>query len=170
VEPFVREVRRLRAEAPCWGKGDYLERHSVRAEQNRALAVAVHASSGHRFTVDEPEWFGGDGEGPNPAEAALGAVAASLAVTARVYAALMGIALERTVTEVIGFLDLRGFIEPSGHRAGFESICVRMRLVPRDPGVPDDVSLDQLRKAIVHCCPILDALRRPPEIDFSFSA
>jgi hypothetical protein len=77
--PFVQEMLRLRRRLE--DDSNHLEEHSVTVKHGRSLTAVVTTPSGARATIDEPIWFGGGDTGPNPAEALLGAVAASLGVT-----------------------------------------------------------------------------------------
>jgi len=171
VAIYVEEVKRLREQAPSWKDGEHRERHTVSASQGEGLEVEVRCPSGVVFTIDEPPDFGGGGLGPNPAEAALGGIAASLGVTLRVHAGLLGIAVERIETRVSGDLDLRGFLDPdSADRAGFESISVELELVLGDGPVPSPEAIGALARAAERCCPVLDSFRNPPSISFAVSS
>ncbi len=168
---YVEEVRRLQEQAPAWKDGEHRERHSVSTSQGEGLAVEVRCPSGVVFTIDEPADFGGGGLGPNPAEAALGGIAASLGVTVRVHAGLLGIAVDRIETRVSGDLDLRGFLDSdSAHRAGFESISIELELVLGAGPMPSAEAIGVLARAAERCCPVLDSFRQPPSISFAVSS
>jgi len=57
--------------------------------------VTVRVGSGHEFTVDEPEALGGGNVAANPAEYALAALGSCQAITYKVWAAQLGITLDR---------------------------------------------------------------------------
>ena len=71
--------------------------------------VTVNVGSGHKFTVDEPEALGGDNVAANPAEYALAALGSCQAITYRVWAAQLGIKLDKVDVSIDGEIDLRGF-------------------------------------------------------------
>ena len=71
--------------------------------------VASLTGSGHRVTVDEPESLGGGNVAANPVEYALIALGSCQAITYRLWAAQLGIALDSVRVEVEGDLDGRGF-------------------------------------------------------------
>ena len=71
--------------------------------------VTVNVGSGHKFTVDEPEALGGGNVAANPAEYALAALGSCQAITYRVWAAQLGIKLDKVDVSIDGEIDLRGF-------------------------------------------------------------
>ncbi len=160
------EVVRLREQSAGWRDDAHLERHAVEVHQGAGLAVRVDTPSGQSFAIDEPAWFGGEDGGPNPAEALLGALAASFGVTVRVYAALLGVEVERIVTKATGALDLRGFLDPeSEHRSGFAALRLDVELTL--PADAPDADMDALVRAATAACPLLDTLRDPPPFELS---
>ena len=117
--------------------------------------------SGHLTVIDEPVGFGGSGSAPNPAEVMLAGLGASLQVTCRVHAALMGITIEHVEVQLSGTLDTRGFFDTDASvRSGFDGISVRMQIRSR-------ASAEQLRELqarIERACPVLDNLRAPTNV------
>src|SRR5262244_2505662 len=57
--------------------------------------VTVKVGSGHEFTVDEPEALGGANSAANPVEYALAALGSCQAITYRVWAAQLGLRLDK---------------------------------------------------------------------------
>lgn len=116
---------------------------------------------GLRMTIDEPVVFGGTGAAPNPAEAALAALGASMEVTFRCYAEYLGIPVNSISVALSGALDSRGFFgtDPSV-RAGFGSIDATIT-------VESSASAAQLEQLLTHvnnCCPVLDLFRAPTPV------
>ena len=70
----------------------------------------------HRLTVDEPKGIGGTDEGPSPVELLLASLTACQAITYRVWAMKLGIALDTVAVETEGDMDLRGFLGGGGGR------------------------------------------------------
>jgi pyruvate dehydrogenase E2 component (dihydrolipoamide acetyltransferase) len=109
----------------------------------------------HRFTVDEPQPYGG-GTAANPAEVLLAAVGASIEVTARIYAELLGIPLRGISTRLAGTLDLRGFFATDANvRAGFDRIDIAV--VIDSPADAADIA--RLLEKVERGCPMLDVVR-----------
>lgn len=109
-----------------------------------------------RFAIDEPLEFGGSNLAANPAEVMLAALGASIEVTCRVYAAYLGIALDRVSVQLSGNLDTRGFFDTDPRvRSGFDHIDARIRI--DSPAGAADVK--RLLDRIERCCPVLDTIR-----------
>src|SRR6201982_3611666 len=77
--------------------------------------VAVTVGSGHKFTVDEPETLGGANAAANPVEYALAALGSCQAITYRVWAAQLGVKLDKVDIGIDGDIDLRGFLGIDDH-------------------------------------------------------
>lgn len=117
--------------------------------------------SGHTLIVDEPLSFGGLGTAPNPAEVMLAGLGASLQVTCRVHALLMGIEIRHIRVELSGTLDTRGFFDTDpAVRSGFGGIEVTLRL--RSEAEP--ARLQELLARVERACPVLDMLRAPTPV------
>lgn len=119
---------------------------------------------GLRMTIDEPEVFGGTGRAPNPAEAALAALGASMEVTMRCYAEMLNIPVNSISVKLSGALDSRGFFgtDPA-IRSGFGSITAKIMVdSPADASV-----LEQLFSQVQRCCPVLDLFRAATPIAVS---
>ncbi len=129
----------------------------------RTLTVGVVLGTGlrvdidirkHRITVDEPKGIGGTDEGPSPVELLLASLTACQAITYRVWAMRLGIALDTVAVEADGDMDLRGFLGGGGDGipAGFSALRLRVRL--DGPDSPDRYR--ELADAVDRHCPVLD--------------
>ncbi len=115
----------------------------------------------HRVYVDEPGSFGGGDSAANPAELLFAALGASVAVTLRCHAALMGIAVGAIEVAVAGDLDIRGFFDSDpAVRAGFKEIALSVRM--ESAAAPAERAA--LLAAVQRGCPLLDALRDPTPV------
>ena len=107
----------------------------------------------HEMTVDEPRSLGGTDEGPNPVQLVLAALASCQAITYRVWASKLGVALDAVHVEADGDIDLRGFYGvDDAVRAGFSAVRLRVRL---DGPEPVD-RYRELAEAVDAHCPVLD--------------
>jgi putative redox protein len=110
----------------------------------------------HVVVVDEPKVFGGEDSAANPAEVLLAALGASLSVTLRCHAALLGISVGRIQVDLAGDLDIRGFFDADpAVRSGFQSLDLTVK-------VDSDASPEQLARLLAAAdrgCPVLDACR-----------
>jgi uncharacterized OsmC-like protein len=108
----------------------------------------------HRLTVDEPKGIGGTDEGPSPVELLLASLTACQAITYRVWAMKLGIALDTVAVETEGDMDLRGFLGggADGIPAGFSALRLRVRL--DGPDSPE--RFRELADAVDRHCPVLD--------------
>ena len=124
--------------------------------------VTVKVGSGHKFTVDEPEALGGSNVAANPVEYALAALGSCQAITYRVWAAQLGVKLDRVEINIDGDIDLRGFFGiDKGVRAGFNAVRIRVNLAgPEDPSRYAD-----LAAAVDDHCPVLDLFRNPVPVE-----
>lgn len=113
------------------------------------------------MVIDEPVVFGGTGTAPNPAEAALAALGASMEVTLRCWAEYLRIPVESISVELSGALDSRGFFatDPS-IRSGFGSLTAAISV--DSPASAEQ--LEQLLARVQQCCPVLDLFRAPTPV------
>lgn len=112
--------------------------------------------SRHVVVVDEPKVFGGEDSAANPAEVLLAALGASLSVTLRCHAALLGIAVGRIEVDLSGDLDIRGFFDADpAIRSGFQSL--KLKVAIESDG--DAAQLAKLLAAADRGCPVLDTCR-----------
>jgi uncharacterized OsmC-like protein len=85
--------------------------------------VTVKVGSGRKFTFDEPEALGGTNIAANPVEYALAALGSCQAITYRVWAAQLGVKLDKVEIGIDGDIDLRGFFAIDDRiRAGFNAV------------------------------------------------
>ena len=118
--------------------------------------------SGHKFTVDEPEALGGGNIAANPVEYALAALGSCQAITYRVWAAQLGIRLDKVEISIDGDIDLRGFFGIDDDiRAGFNAVRVNVSL-----GGPESAArYEELAAAVDAHCPVLDLFRNPVPVE-----
>ena len=116
---------------------------------------------GHETLADEPRSLGGTDTAQSPVELLLTSLATCQAVTYRLWAAELGVALTRVSVDVEGDLDLRGFLGLDDVPAGYTSIRMAVRLEgPEDPARYRD-----LAAAVDRHCPVTDVLARPVVIE-----
>jgi uncharacterized OsmC-like protein len=120
------------------------------------------ATGRHTFKVDEPEVLGGTDLAANPVQLVLASLGACQAITYRVWAAKLGIAVDTVETRVEGDLDLRGFFGlDESIRPGFNRIRVFVTL--RGPEPP--VRYAELVDAVNEHCPVLDIVSNPVPVE-----
>ena len=130
--------------------------YSASTELHGGLRCDV-ATGEHTIVIDERPSIGGTDEGASPIEAVLGVLAACQAITYRVWAARMGIALERVRVTVDGDIDLNGFFGlDDAARAGFTAIRVNVEL---DGPEPDRYR--ELADTADRHCPVFDLVANP---------
>jgi putative redox protein len=116
----------------------------------------------HGMVIDEPKRLGGTDEGPSPVDLALAALASCQAITYRVWAHRMGIALERVHVEVSGDLDQRGFFgTEEGVRAGYGAL--RVRVTCEGPETLERYG--ELAEVVDQHCPLLDMYTTPVPVE-----
>jgi uncharacterized OsmC-like protein len=135
------------------------------------IVVSTEAAAGmrcettvrdHTVEADEPRSFGGTDAAQSPVELLLTSLATCQAITYRLWAAELGIALDRVGVEVTGDLDLSGFLgTDDGARAGYEGLRIQVTL--EGPAPP--ARYEQLAEAADRHCPVLDALSHPVAIE-----
>jgi uncharacterized OsmC-like protein len=124
--------------------------------------VASLTGSGHRVIVDEPASLGGGNVAANPVEYALIALGSCQAITYRLWAAQLGIALESVRVEVEGDLDVRGLFGISDSvRPGFSTVRLRVRL----SGPESAERYEELSSAVDAHCPVLDLFSNPVPVE-----
>jgi uncharacterized OsmC-like protein len=124
--------------------------------------VIVRVGSGHKFTVDEPEALGGGNVAANPVEYALAALGSCQAITYRVWAAQLGIRLDKVEIAIDGDIDLRGFFGINDRiRAGFNAVRVHVNL----SGPETPARYEELAAAVDAHCPVLDLFRNPVSVE-----
>lgn len=134
-------------------------RASYRAETSLAegFQADVRARQ-HTIVIDEPEALGGTDAGASPIEAVLAGLVSCQAISYQVWAAKLGIAVDRVGVEADGDIDLLGFfgIDPDV-RAGYGGIRLTVTL----EGPESRETYVALADAVDAHCPVLDNLRNP---------
>jgi uncharacterized OsmC-like protein len=116
----------------------------------------------HTVAADEPRSFGGTDAAQSPVELLLTSLATCQAITYRLWAAELGVALDRVEVEVVGDIDLRGLLGMDGVApAGYEKVTVRVSL----DGPEGRERYEELAEEVDRHCPVLDAIARPIPIE-----
>lgn len=110
--------------------------------------------------VDEPAYLGGNDAGPNPVEYLLVSLGACQEIVYSIYAAMMGIELDAVTVYVKGTLDVRGFMGEDGIPPGYQKITFETRIESQS----DPKDIEKLVHTVEACCPTMDTIRRPVEI------
>lgn len=148
-------VARLEAEPERAGA-----RYRARAELSEGMRCDVRTAK-HELVIDEPASIAGTDAGPSPVEAVLAGLAACQAITYRVWAARLGVALDRIGVEVEGDIDLRGFFGiDDAARPGFSALRLDVSL--SGPEAPERYRA--LAEAVDRHCPVLDMFSRPAPV------
>jgi uncharacterized OsmC-like protein len=109
--------------------------------------------------ADEPALLAGSDLGPNPVEHLLNSLAACVTTTLVYHAALRGIRIDELESELVGDIDLRGFLGISGEvRRGYENIRINFRIKT------DEKNLDKL-KALSRLSPVFDVTTNGTKVD-----
>jgi uncharacterized OsmC-like protein len=119
----------------------------------------VDVSTGaHTFKVDEPEVLGGADVAANPVQYALASLGSCQAITYRIWAEQLGIALDSVTVRVEGDLNLRGFFGVDDTvRPGFTG--VRIEVSVKGPETAE--RYQELATAVDKHCPVLDLFQNP---------
>lgn len=139
------------------------ERFATDERARRTLTVGAVLGDGlrvdmdirnHRITIDEPKGIGGTDEGPSPVELLLASLTACQAITYRVWAMRLGIALDTVAVDAEGDMDLRGFLGGGDGAipAGFTALRLRVNLEGPEPAE----RYRELADAVDRHCPVLD--------------
>jgi uncharacterized OsmC-like protein len=117
----------------------------------------------HKSTIvleaDEPSLLAGSDLAANPVEHLLNALASCLTSTLIYHAALRGIKIDELESELVGDIDLRGFLGISNEvRRGYENIRVNFRIKT------DEKSIDKL-KALSKLSPVFDVTSNGTRVD-----
>ncbi|MEX1256219.1 MAG: OsmC family protein [Gemmatimonadota bacterium] len=116
---------------------------------------------------DEPPVLLGTNEGPNAVEVVLHALTSCLTVGLVYNAAARGITVHAIAFEVVGALDLRGFLGLSDMvRPGFEEIQLRVHLETD----ASEEALAELWTHVLRTSPLLDILRNPVPVTIGLAA
>lgn len=115
-------------------------------------------SRGLVAVADEPRSLGGTDTAQSPIELFLTSIAACQAATYRLWAAELGVALDRVTVDVEGDMDLRGYLGLSEDvPPGYSAIRIAVRLEGPEPEERYRVLSEEAERR----CPLLDALVRP---------
>jgi uncharacterized OsmC-like protein len=154
--PHAKLLDRYRAEP---------ERARVSITVSTDLEGGLHCETtarGHAVAADEPRGLGGSDSAQSPVELLLSSLATCQAITYRIWAWQLGVALDRVEVEAVGEIDLRGFVGLDDEaRAGYERI--RMRIALHGPEAPERYR--ELAEAVDRHCPVLDVLSRPVPVE-----
>jgi uncharacterized OsmC-like protein len=116
---------------------------------------------------DEPGVLLGSDKGPNAVEVVLHALSSCLAVGLAYNAAARGITVRAIAFDVLGELDLQGFLGLSETvRPGYQGIELRCR-IESDAAAAD---LAELWAYVQRTSPLLDVLRNPVPVQLELSA
>src|SRR5215472_5647226 len=116
IAAIVEAAKTAISSAPEQAQARFEAQHSL----GGPCEVTVNVGSGHKFTVDEPEALGGGNVAANPAEYALAALGSCQAITYQVWAAQLGIKLDKVEIGIDGDIDLRGFLGIDDHIRGLQ--------------------------------------------------
>lgn len=134
--------------------------YSASTELGTDLRCEV-STGDHTFVIDERPSIGGTHEGASPIEAVLGVLAACQAITYRVWAAKLGVALDHVAVTVDGDIDLNGFFGLNDEaRAGFTAIRVNVAL----RGPESDERYRELADRADQHCPVYDLMANPVSV------
>lgn len=150
--PHARLADRYRAEP---------ERAAVTQRVSTTLTEGMRCetvSRNHVAVADEPRSLGGTDTAQSPIELFLTSVATCQAATYRLWAAELGVALDRVTVEVEGDIDLRGYLGLADDvPAGYGAIRIAVHLEGPEPVE----RYRYLTQEAERHCPLLDALERP---------
>ena len=114
------------------------------------------------LAIDEPTGLGGTDTGPNPVELVLAALGSCQAITYRIWAGLLGIALDEVRFETEGDIDIAGLLGlREGVRPGFGAIRHRVILI----GPETEERYRELMTAVDEHCPVLDIVAEPVPVE-----
>ena len=98
----------------------------------------------------------------NPVEYALAALGSCQAITYRVWAAQLGVKLDKVEIGIDGDIDLRGFFGIDDRiRAGFNAVRINVSL----SGPEYAARYQELAAAVDAHCPVLDLFRNPVPVE-----
>jgi len=149
---LVRDTKAVFSSDPAKAKATFTANHELVGPTE----VTVKVGSGHQFTVDEPAALGGADKAANPVEYALASLGSCQAITYRVWAAQLGVKLDKVKVNIDGDIDLRGFFGLDDNvRAGFDAVRIRVTLA----GPEAEARYQELAAAVDEHCPVLDLFR-----------
>ena len=111
-----------------------------------------------KVVSSEPPLLLGFNEGPNPGEYLLHALAACVTTTTVLRAAALGIRLESMSSEIVGDIDLQGFLDfDKSVPVGFQQLRLRVKI----DADCSEAELDALLEFARTHSPVYDTLTRP---------
>lgn len=125
---------------------------SATAENNGGIYRTGLNSRGHVFIADEPEEFGGGGEGPAPTDYLCMALSSCKAITMRMYAKRKGWQLDLVTVKTT-------FVKADQTTSGKNTFFCEVNLT----GVLNDEQVKRILE-ISKACPVDRLLRKPNEI------
>jgi uncharacterized OsmC-like protein len=131
------------------------------AETPGGLSASAHTRH-HHFLIDEPKQFGGTDAAPNPVEAVLGALGASLQITARLYALHWKLPIRHLRCEISGTMDIRGFF---GADSAIPAGLVGMSAILTIDSTMTQEQFARLAAQVRASCPVLSLVGGPSVID-----
>jgi uncharacterized OsmC-like protein len=132
----------------------------VRTELSEGMRCET-SSRGHVTVADEPRSLGGTDTAQSPIELFLTSIATCQAATYRLWAAELGVALDRVTVEVEGDIDLRGYLGvEDGVAPGYTAMRIRVRLEGPEPEERYRTLADEAERH----CPMIDVLVRPVDV------
>lgn len=122
--------------------------------------VATDVTMGGEFNlkVDEPkEMPGGTNAGPNPLDLFCASLGTCQEITYKLYATVMDIPLESVSADVVGNINLSGFVGV-GDKVGMSNVDVTIKL---DAPNASDEQLNTLKGAVDAHCPLVASISNP---------
>lgn len=126
-----------------------------------SLPTTLIKSDKFEWIIDEPEFFGGQSQGPSPVETLLAAIASCIVASGYWIAKEMSFKIISIEVRVNGTIDSDKFFgKVTDKRAGFSNIELTVSL---DADV-DDKTIYQWLDQVLERCPVIDNLLRPVTI------
>lgn len=156
ARPLVRVVEQIRSHLASLpeGKTEVTFQSATRLVEGLTTAAKIRSFD---LTIDEPRELGGANLGPNPVEVVLAAFGTCQEIVYAVYAAALGIELDKVEIDVEGDLDPRGFFGVAPVPAGLSGLRFKVRL--ESSASPERIA--ELVKLVSEHCPVLDILKTP---------
>lgn len=132
---------------------------------NNAYHTKTRVTDGQEVIGDEPEQYGGSGEGITPEDMLLTAVGNCLAATYIGGLSAVGIAVKSLRIDVSGRVNFRAAFGLEAANPGFESIRIAVDIQTGSP--PDKVK--EIMDRLLKTAPIPDTIIRPVPLDVEIS-
>jgi uncharacterized OsmC-like protein len=156
ASPLAGAVAQVRAHLRSLpeGKAKVTFRTATRLVEGLTTEASIRT---FKMTIDEPVELGGANLGPNPVEVVLAAFGTCQEIVYAVYAAAMGIRLDKVEVDVEGDLDPRGFFGVAPVSPGFAGVRFNVRVDSPEPAE----RIAELVRSVNEHCPVLDILKQP---------